>query len=768
MAIDFDLRQLEIFCRVLELKSFSKGAEAVSLAQASVSERIANLEHTVGTRLLDRLGRQISAVADYKNVELTLSFRTTAPVLSFVDALFTDPEAAEGLGGFPIPKHDAIRKGHAGLVELWPLTPRPEMEKPDPWDAPVDAPPAEHPVEVLCDRIANTIAGWLQHKEMLASKNRAIGPDDIMVLVQSRGRLFDEIIRSLARSGVPVAGADRLKLLEDPSIEDLLSYARAALTPDDDLSLAETLKSPFFGFDDAVLFDLAHPRPEGQSLWNALVTHAGKREDWRAACSAVQRACAMAKRDGPVSFFSHILEAETPSGRSALYARLSRSARDAVDELLRQALQFENANPRSLRSFVHWFENNAGEIKREMERETGAVRVMTVHGAKGLESNIVFLLDAQRGVNLQRIGPIIELERDPDHRERAGRLPILTGSKDRDTQVMRDAREEKIRKAYEEYRRLLYVAATRARDRLYVCGVQMGNDKNPGAKDKRLKNWHSLARDAFQRLESETEMGDEPAWAGGDEPISRLSSKQTAEPEGGEPAPAAIVGETPHWLHKPAPAERAKQLLTPSALTAQQLVDNGDAGNAHAEGGPAYSPSRSHGRYFRGRTLHRLLELLPELPDQERRSTADQLLQRLAPDIDKKERARWRDEVLAILEDPTFAAVFAPDSRAEVSIAGAPKGALPGSTFSGQIDRLAVSDTKILVVDYKTNRPPPANIKDADPDYIAQMAAYRALLQEIYPDHEIDCALLWTYDARLMPVPAKLMDHAFARWSAFT
>lgn len=712
----------------------------------------------------DRLGRQISAVADYKNVELTLSFRTTAPVLSFVDALFADAEAAEGLGGFPIPKHDAIRAGHAGLVELWPLTPRPEMEKPDPWDAPVDAPPADHPVEVLCDRIANMIASWLKRKEMLASKSRAIEPDDIMVLVQSRGRLFDEIIRSLARAGVPVAGADRLKLLEDPSIEDLLAFARAALTPDDDLSLAEILKSPFFGFDDEALFDLAHPRLKGQSLWNALVADADKREDWATARSAVQRARAIAKRDGPVSFFSHILEADMPSGRSALYARLSRSARDAVDELLRQALQFENANPRSLRSFVHWFENNAGEIKREMERGSGAVRVMTVHGAKGLESNIVFLLDAQRGVNLQRIGPIIELERDPDHRERAGRLPILTGSKDRDTHVMREARDEKIRKAYEEYRRLLYVAATRARDRLYVCGVEMGNDKNPGAKDKRLKSWHSLAQDAFQRLQSDVETGDEQAWPGSDETILRLSSKQTAEPDGDKPAPTTFIGEIPQWLHKQAPTERTKQRLTPSTLIAHQLIDDDDAGDLHAEEGPAYSPSGSHDRYFRGRTLHRLLELLPDLPDQERSKAADQLLQRLARGIDKKERGRWCDEVLAILEDPQFAAVFAPGSRAEVSIAGAPKGAPSGSTFSGQIDRLAVSDTEILVVDYKTNRPPPAEIKDADPSYIAQMAAYRALLQEIYPEHKINCALLWTYDARLMPVPSELMDHAFARY----
>ena len=710
------------------------------------------------------LGRQISTVADYKNVELTLSFRTTTSVLSFVDALFVDPEAAEGLGGFPIPKHEAIRAGHAGLVELWPLTPRPAIEKPDPWDAPVDAPAEDHPVRVLCSRIADTIKDWLERKEMLASKGRAIEPDDIMVLVQSRGRLFDEIIRSLARAGVPVAGADRLKLMEDPAIEDLLSFARAVLTPADDLSLAEILKSPFFGLDDDAVFALAHARPRDQSLWATLAARHDERKAWSAAFHDIRNARAIAKREGPVGFFSHLLEAGAPSGRSALYARLSHAARDAVDELLRQALQFENVNPRSLRNFVHWFEQNAGEIKREMERESGAVRVMTVHGAKGLESNIVFLLDAQRSVNLQRIGPVLELERDPVHRERTGRLPVLVGSKDRDTSITRMARDEKTRKAYEEYRRLLYVAATRARDRLYICGVEMGNDKNPGDKETRLKSWHSLAQNAFDHLQDEVETSPQPAWPDREAPVRRLSCKQTVKPEKPDAAPTAIIGERPQWLHQLATTESAPQLLAPSQL-AHTLPDDEAGGDAaHAIESAAYSPSRSYGRYFRGRTLHRLLELLPDIAEPKKRSAADQLLQRLAPGVDKEERMRWRDEVLAILADAAFAPVFAPGSRAEVAIAGTPKGAPKGSVFSGQIDRLAITGKQILVVDYKTNRPPPADISDADPHYVAQMAAYRALLQEIYPDHEINCALLWTYDARLMLVPKKLMDHTFARF----
>ncbi len=740
----------------------ARGADRTFFAVGDIKQSIYSFQGADAGLFAEKehdLGRQISAVSDYKNVPLTLSFRTTTAILSFVDALFADPETAEGLGDYPIPTHDAIRVGCAGLVELWPLTPRSEKQNPDPWDAPVDAPAEDHPVRVLSDRIANTIDGWLREKTKLLSKDRPIKPDDIMVLVQSRGRLFDEIIRSLARAGVPVAGADRLKLLEDPSVEDLLAFARAALTPGDDLSLAEILKSPFFGFDDDALFELAHPRPDGQTLWMALLDRSAEREEWGAVFRAIQHARAIAQKDGPVAFFAHILEGATPSGRTALYTRLGVAARDAVDELLRQALQFENANPRSLRAFVHWFENNAGDIKREMERESGAVRVMTVHGAKGLESNIVFLIDAQRSVNLQRIGPVFELMRDPEHRERQGKLPVLVGSKDRDIGVTADAREEKTRRAYEEYRRLLYVAATRARDQLYICGVEMGNDKNPTAKEKRMKSWHSLALDAFDRLQSQVETEADPAWPLGNEPIQRITCAQTVEPDRADPPPAAVASDAPQWLHIQARPESAPKLLAPS-----HLVDENGGEETLSEQGAAYSPSRSYDRYFRGRTLHRLLELLPDLDEDDRREAAGQLLQRLAPGVDDHERTRWRDEVLTILGDTAFAPVFAPGSRAEVSIAGAPAGVPKGLTFSGQIDRLVINDNKILVVDYKTNRPPPDDIEEADPNYIAQMATYRALLQEIYPDHQIECALLWTYDARLMAIPAALMDHAFARY----
>lgn len=695
------------------------------------------------------LGKRLAGVADYKNVPLTLSFRTSAPVLNFVDALFSDREAAEGLGDYPMPRHGVRRDRDAGLVELWPLTPRPETLQTNPWDAPVDAPTADHPVKTLSARIAATIEGWLNNKTLLESEGRPIAPDDIMILVQSRGALFEEIIRRLAQAGVPVAGADRLKLLEDPAIEDLLSYARFALSAQDDLSLAEVLKSPLFEFDDdADLFPLARHRAKGQSLWSALRTRADENPKWARAAKEIAEARAIALREGPYAFLQHALEAVPQSaGRQRFYERLSTAARDGVDEMLRQTLHFENTHPRSLRRFVAWFEENAGDIKREMDEAGGAVRVMTVHGAKGLEANIVFLIDAHR---LPRTGAdgALALTHAP--------LSVLAGAAGEDIEQTAAARLEKKRKAYEEYRRLFYVAATRARDRLYICGFEDGRAGAPREKETALKPWHALAQDAFDRLGEHVVEDAASFWDGG-EPARRLEAKQRAPVEPDADKQKTAPPDVPDWLFALAAKETAAPRLAPSRLT-------GEADGATAHGGArVYSPALTRDRYFRGRTLHRLLELLPDVAPTERRDAADRLLMRLAPDVETAVRAQWRDEVIAILEDAQFAPVFAPGSRAEVAVSGAPEGARPDLIISGQIDRLAISGGDVLIVDYKTNRPPPADIRDADPAYITQLAAYRALIQEIYPGHKVRSALLWTYDARLAPAPDDLLDHAFAR-----
>ena len=691
------------------------------------------------------LGARLAAVGNYENVPLTLSFRTTEPVLRFVDTLFEEDEAREGVDTSAI-KHDVHRRKEAGLVELWPLAPKAEKADINPWDAPVDAPRPSDPTKLLAQEIAVTISDWLKSKKPLPSKGRPIAPSDIMILVQSRGRVFDELIRALGAQRVPIAGADKLKLLEDAAIEDLLSFAAFALTPSDDLALAELLKSPLFGVDEDTLFSIAYDRG-GKTLWRTLKEQAQTEKRLSPIVSEIETAIHIAISDGPYAFFSHILEQGTPSGRLRFYRRLGMATKDTIDELLRQALEFETLHPRSLRAFISWFEKNAGEIKRELDRQDDAVRVMTVHGAKGLEANIVFLADAHRAPKTGGQNPLVDLPA----RSGAGLFAFST-SKDKDCHATTAGRRVAKEKQFEEYRRLLYVAATRARDQLFICGIEQGNQKDPRGKPVDEQNWHSLAHSAFERLDSETETIEDAKWG---RPIHRISTRQEAAIDEAEAPPRRAPTTPPAWLFASPDKELQQRRLTPSKL----LLEENDFSDSEDR---VYSPSLPD-RYARGRILHRLLELLPDTPVEEKPEAADRLLTHLAPDVPDTERLKWREEVLTVLNDEQFSAVFAPGSRAEVALAGQLKGDRDEVMVSGQIDRLVVTEDTVLAVDFKTNRPPPQDVRKTPPAYIAQLSAYRALLQQIYPHHKISMALLWTFDARLMPVPEDMLDHTFAR-----
>ena len=608
------------------------------------------------------LGERLAAVTDYKNVPLALSFRTTEPVLSFVDALFVNPEAAEGLGGSDIPTHEIMRTGEAGLVELWPLTPKPDTPAINPWDAPVDAPEANHPSLQLSARVAQTIKEWLQQEKMLPSKGRPIRPGDILILVQSRGPLFDHIIESLGRSSIPLAGADRLKLIEDPAIEDLLSIIRFIITPTDDLSLAEALKSPLYQFDDDQdLFPLCYERRKGQSLWSALLERSAENPKWAFAKEELSQYRKASLSLGPFALLNQIMESGSPSGRERLYARLGLAAKDVLDEILRLTLEFENANPRNLRAFLYWFEDHAGEIKREMERTDDAVRIMTVHGAKGLEANIVFLLDAHRPARL-RTTDAMKLVDETSLSDANANLIALTGGKTKDVEITAAARAIRDRQAYEEYRRLLYVAATRAQDQLFICGIEYGNSKNPHEKETAVKTWHALAVDAFVHL-AETSPGrvvteTDAFWPDSSAPRLHFSCQQTAPTKTEQSETVATITNTPDWLSRPASREPVRPRIAPSKL----VTEVSDL--PEQVGASAYAPTGSNDPYFRGRVLHKLLELLPDLPEPSRKNAADRLLSQMAANTPLEERHNWRDEVLTVFSDPAFCDVFSEGSRA--------------------------------------------------------------------------------------------------------
>ncbi len=687
------------------------------------------------------LGKKIAAVQRYENLPLRASFRTTAPILEFVDALFAHDDVIENVSADRPLRHLCTREGAAGLVELWPLVPMPEKCDINPWDAPLDATSPQSRPRILAEAAANMIAQWLNDKEILESQGRPIEAGDILILVQSRGALFTEAIRALGAAGVPVAGADKIKLMEDQGVLDLVSYARAALYEGDDLSLAETLKSPFFEIDEDSLYDLAAGRQTAR-LWDALEARCDEREEWRRAFDDIAAARAIALGEGAVAFFTHLLEAGAPSGWRRLAARLGAPCREPIEEFLRQAHEFERRRPRSLRLFLDAIGKSGAEVSREASEAGETVRVMTAHKAKGLEANIVLLLDAHRHPPTNQIGDIVMIEGphgDPS--------PVLAAGDARENSILAAARDRAKRLMRDEYRRLLYVAATRARDRLYICGHAQGKNADPHKKPLAEKSWHALAEDAFAALGDRT-VSAGPRFGG---EARRLFAPQTA-PAKDERRVAGLAPADhplPDYLFRAAAPEGRARRLSPSDL-------------GPAEAGPAFSPLRGADPYLRGRILHRLLELLPSVAPDNRRAAADRLLAHHGGAFGDQDRRTLREEAMRVLEDPQFAEIFAPGSLAEVAIGGRPKGARAELLLSGQIDRLAILGDRILIVDYKTNRPPPARVEDAPAAYLAQMAAYRGLLQEIYPGRKIEAALLWTFDARLMALPDALLDRAFA------
>jgi ATP-dependent helicase/nuclease subunit A len=171
------------------------------------------------------------------------------------------------------------------------------------------------------------------------------------------------------------------------------------------------------------------------------------------------------------------------------------------------------------------------------------------------------------------------------------------------------------------------------------------------------------------------------------------------------------------------------------------------------------------GRYRRGAIIHRLLQLLPDLPPAQRAAAARALLAR-EPDLTADQRQEMAGAALLVLDDARFAAVFGPGSRAEAAIAGQARGLPAGLAVSGRVDRLVIEADRVLVVDFKTNRPAPERIEDADRAYLVQMAVYVAVLRDIFPGRRIEAALVWTDGPKLMPAPENIIADVLAALKA--
>ncbi len=663
---------------------------------------------------------------------LEYSFRSAEPILRVVDNTF---DGADASGFSPDQKHRAFKSEMPGRVDLWPVVDKTKDDEDGPWHQPLDRKGARHHTVILAQRIARFIRQTIDAGTSLPVENghsgtyraRPVHAGDFLILVRRRSQLFKEIIRACKQEALPIAGADRLKVMAELAVRDIIALLSFLETPEDSLSLATALRSPLFGLSEQDLFTLAHRRTT-KYLWPTL-----RDSDAHPAVLAVLNDL-RGQTDflRPYDLIERILTRH--KGRRLLIGRLGQEAEDGINALLQQALAYEQTTVPTLTGFLQWAQSDDLQIKRAPDSAGETLRVMTVHGAKGLEAPIVILPDcAAPDTSIKA-----ELLSDPDG-------VIWKQTSDAQPPRQQAAVEAAKVKEAQERDRLLYVALTRAEKWLIVAAAGDGTDK-PEA-------WYDKVRRGMTESGAVQKAFDFGGLGSG-EGLTLGTDWSHLEMTAPEPRSVDAVVMPDHLLQPIAPPGELPKTRSPS-----------DLGGAKALGGSEGDTEEV--ATARGTALHAFLEVLAPLLPEDRRSAGESLVRQYAGDPEtiliREQLPQIMDEALRVLENPAFAGFFGPDSLAEVPIT-ADLG--PLGRIHGIIDRLIVAHDRVVAIDYKTNRTTPSTPEETPDGLLRQVAVYHAALAQLYPDREIETGLLWTATNHYMPIPHELVTQALARATA--
>ncbi|MAI91641.1 double-strand break repair helicase AddA [Ponticaulis sp.] len=673
-----------------------------------------------------------------------MSFRSTPQVLSFVDAVFNGPAMAggppfstEAPGGADQISHQAFRNTDTGHVEVWPLEAPDEAPTNVPWDAPIDMERQVSPAAQLAERIAKWVKRRLEpgapgiYQEGRETEPRPAHAGDILILVRSRKALFHSIIQKLKAEGLPVAGADRINILNTLAVQDVLNLIRFALLPENDLKLAEILKGPFLGLldDDEHLFPLAYGR-ERTSLWERVQFRSNPDHD----AARTFLAEVLKRRHLPAfEFLSWVMNtrhsAMGQTGWQMLKARFGAPAHDPLEALVSLAANMDDADSASLQTFLAAVENTDSDIKREPSGPVQEIRVMTVHGSKGLEAPIVILPDTT-GVGRNDISGQMLFDENG--------MPCWMKKAEDDCPASAALRALQIDKARAESNRLLYVALTRAKDELIICGAWSGK---PGGAGFKAGSWYELCQQTVESWTSaDASTDEEGVWSLGGLPQPVVGGATAPDDSDAKPLP--------DWLFTPRSVRSSEQqdkLRAPSSLLPGDTPVLPPFGKDHVK------------RFQRGRLIHALLEILPDTPMESRRERAERFLSTC---LDADEAHLMEDVInvtFSVLDAPELAPVFGPGGRPEAPVVGRGPNLPDGIIINGRVDRLRVTENEVWVIDYKTDRPPPKRAEDVALPYLAQLGAYHDVLSVTYPDKSVKCALLWTDGPHFMVLAESAM-----------
>lgn len=680
----------------------------------------------------------------FNAVPFETSYRSAPEILEFIDHVASRQDVRESLTAQSMTvSHSAYRKNVSGLIELWPFEKARRQDTGDLWLLPNEQTSAS-PREALAHKIATKISGWMK------DPHSSIRARDVLILVQNRDAFVQDMIRALKDKKIPVAGADRMQLTAQIAVMDLLAIGEAVLLPEDNLSLAVFLRSPLGGLTEKQLFDLRQ-NPNENLLLDQLraaveqkARGAGAKNltTAKAAYTLFCRLQADAEHLPPYEFYARLLGAY--GGRNALVDRLGGEVDDPVNEFLSMALEYERQEAASLQGFLRWIQDSDVELKRDMEQGMDAVRIMTVHGAKGLEASIVFMPDTCRAPKKSALqkSPLVKRAQNQTLFWRAAKSALTDFGATHDSQE--EARQAR------EHKRLLYVAMSRARDCLYIGGFIGDNRQQPPA-----DSWYKILQDSIQTHKSAygEQDGDEEetVWRLGDVDKCGRETDTDLEPEA-ESKVAELV--LPDWLNRNAPKEQGYiDIESPSA--AYMVLSKGDSARL-----PDLNNAQARQR---GSLIHSLLEglsmLPPETSEDEKLMRARAHLQTRTEGFDAKDSEAMLFEAMQVLDMPFMTIDESTDVRHELPVIGALNSqAGKKRYFAGRIDRYVETRDAIRLVDYKTNRIVPEDGQGIPPAYLAQMALYRALLQGSGVDKPISCWLVWTATTSVQEISATEMD----------
>lgn len=664
----------------------------------------------------------------FADLSLDRSFRSSPPVLKIVD-MTLQQISHQNLGlQKPIPAHVSNYPDGGGSVTLL---------KPVASESTADSEDEESWLSdqkrIFARRLALTIKQWLSPENplWLERKQRALEPKDILILVSKRDELASLIVARLFAENIPVAGIDRIRLNQPLVVQDMLAAVRFVLQPNDDLNLASLLVSPLIGWTQEELLARAYRGAEdkAKSLWHFLRLQA----DLSELIAPLRDLLAMADFNSPYQFLETIASGDL-QGRRKLVARLSHAALDPLEELLTTALAFEQDHIPTLQGFIDWFDRGDVEIKREQVEGGNEVRLMTVHGAKGLQAPLVILANATFDPK-EKKGNGFDIDLGGDS-GLALKYPVVPLRKAERVGILAEHAAKADEIAMEEHWRLLYVAMTRAEEHLVVTGTL--GPKTKGEVPE--QSWQAAVERGLQAVHCDWQ--EEEYWGAARIYRGSETNLVARKTDGEKRATATDITALPDWLYQPAPVEaRPPRPLTPSDSGRDDVADR--------------PPSREMQQAAqRGIVLHSLFQRLPNIDPAERQSVADSWLERQKGVKDPAERAKLIATVTTVLDNPDWSSLFGTGSLAEAPIA-----AVVGEfVISGTVDRLLIGDDYIQVVDFKTGSRVPDKAEDIAIPYLKQMARYVAALQKIFPQRKIKAALLYSYAPKLIEIPDALIE----------